>query len=160
MIDPLATADTRQDAWLFVVAFLRDQGENRLADDLIRRIAEQALGALVPAHDGAVEVLADDRVVGGFDDGGEVLGRMLTDFPLTNIEQHVHGAHQRAGCVIDRRRMGDEGNTCPIRTLGDRFHAPHRPAGLQRNRHRAFVVGQGCAVRPIKLERAAPEGLA
>jgi hypothetical protein len=42
-----------------------------LADRLRGAVAEDALGAEVPGADDAVERLADDRVVGGGDDGGE-----------------------------------------------------------------------------------------
>ena len=41
---------------------------DRLADDLMRRVAKEALSAGVPREDHAVEILADDGVMGGFDD--------------------------------------------------------------------------------------------
>ena len=59
---------------------------DRLADDLLGRVAEQALRALVPAHDGAVETLADDGVVRGFDDGREVLRGSLAVFALADVD--------------------------------------------------------------------------
>src|SRR2546421_12974834 len=53
--------------------------EDRLADRLGRRVAEELLGRPVPRRDGAVQRLADDRVVGRFHDGSESRRRRLTD---------------------------------------------------------------------------------
>ena len=53
----------------------RNDQRDRLADRLGCGVAEHPLGAAVPGHDDAVEVLADDRVVGRFDDGRESLRR-------------------------------------------------------------------------------------
>ena len=46
------------------------QPRDRLSDHLRRGVAKDALGARVPSADDAVEVLADDRVVGRLDHGG------------------------------------------------------------------------------------------
>ena len=47
----------------------RHQGGDGLADDLGGGVAQDPLGGLIPARDDPVERLADDGVVGGFDDG-------------------------------------------------------------------------------------------
>jgi hypothetical protein len=47
------------------------QLQNRLADDFMCRVAEDALGPHIPRRDDAVEVFADDGVVGRFNDRGE-----------------------------------------------------------------------------------------
>ena len=46
-----------------------NQDRHRFADDFLRRIAKNPLRPLVPAGDDAIEVFADDGVVGGFDNG-------------------------------------------------------------------------------------------
>ena len=46
----------------------RHQDGDGLADDLGGGVAQDPLGGLIPARDDAVERLADDGIVGGFDD--------------------------------------------------------------------------------------------
>jgi hypothetical protein len=71
VINPLASSDARQDFAFLAPQLGRDQQRDRLADHLGRRIAEDAFGAFIPGGDDAVEVLADDGIVGGLDDRGE-----------------------------------------------------------------------------------------
>src|SRR5271155_1885710 len=68
VFDALAAPDSLQDRLLLVLAIGWDQNRNRLADDFLRKVAENALRAAVPTRDGAIEVLADDGVVAVFDD--------------------------------------------------------------------------------------------
>jgi hypothetical protein len=67
----LAARDPRQNVALLLVQVGRDQGEDRRAHHLGRGIAEDPLRGGVPGQEGAVELLADDRLVGRLDDGGE-----------------------------------------------------------------------------------------
>ena len=69
--DRLARADARQDDVFFGLAVRRDDHPNRPADGFGRRVAEHPLGGPVPGRDDAVQILADDRVVGRFDDGDQ-----------------------------------------------------------------------------------------
>ena len=71
MLDPLAAPDTRQDLGLLAAMVRGDDHGDRVADGLGGGVAEEPFGATVPALDDAVQVLADDGVVGGFDNGGE-----------------------------------------------------------------------------------------
>jgi len=73
VIDGLAAPDARQYSRLFVHAIPRDQDGHRLADGFLGRIAEHPLGAAIPGLDDAVEILADNGVVGRLDDGREPL---------------------------------------------------------------------------------------
>ena len=71
VIDRAARAHLAQD-----VIFLRkpvggDDERDGLADRFFSGVAEHPLGGAVPRRDDAVEVLADDRVVGGLDNGGK-----------------------------------------------------------------------------------------
>src|SRR6202011_1254285 len=52
-----------------------NQEKDRLAHDLFRRVPEELCGGVIPACDAAVEIFADDGVVGGLDDGRK-LGEM------------------------------------------------------------------------------------
>jgi hypothetical protein len=67
MIDAFAAPQALDDAGLFVEMFLGDQDGDGFANRLIRRVAEDSLGAGIPRGDDAVERLRDDGVVGVFD---------------------------------------------------------------------------------------------
>ena len=71
VVEAIAAANAGQRLVFLGLAILRDQPPDRRADHLGGGVAEHPLGRLVPGLDDAVEVLADDRVVGGLDDGGE-----------------------------------------------------------------------------------------
>ena len=78
------THGTAQEKERFVQIFgegLREFGfvsvkDHGISDDLIRRIAEDAFGRGVPGNDRAIELLADDSVVGRFDDRGKQFRRI------------------------------------------------------------------------------------
>ena len=53
-----------QDLRHLLASFRRHDQDDRLADGLVRRIAEQALRALAPRGDAAIQRLLHDRVVG------------------------------------------------------------------------------------------------
>ena len=74
----LAMANAIEDSRLFVLVIFRDQDRNRLANDFLGRVAEQPFSAAIPAHDHAIEILADDRIVGIRDNGGKLLLDMLS----------------------------------------------------------------------------------
>jgi hypothetical protein len=57
---------------------LRQLGNNHpdgSADRFVRRVAKQAFGSAIPRLNDAVQIFADDRVVGEFNDGREAQGR-------------------------------------------------------------------------------------
>ncbi len=76
MLHGLAAADARDDFGFLVGAVGRDELRDIPADDLARGIAKDPFGAPVPADNGAVEPLADDGVVRGLDDRGQLLARL------------------------------------------------------------------------------------
>ena len=71
MVDDLAAADAGQHVVLLRVPLQGNDQLDVVADGLRRAVAEHPLGGAVPAGDDAVERLADDRVVGRVDDGGQ-----------------------------------------------------------------------------------------
>jgi hypothetical protein len=70
VIDALSTPNAIEDCRLVILAIRRDQDAPWLADGLFGRKAKDPLRSLVPRGDDAVEVLADNGVVGGFYDEG------------------------------------------------------------------------------------------
>jgi len=77
VIDTLTRAQPRQDLGLLFEAVRRNQHRDGLAHRLVRRVAENAGGALVPRDDHALERLADDRIVGRRHDGRETASQFF-----------------------------------------------------------------------------------
>src|ERR1700733_5569187 len=156
MIDAFTTPDTFQDAALLLQTVLRNQDRDRLADNLFGEVAEQALRAPVPGDDHTVEILADDRIVARFDDRTETALNTFGTLVLADVDQHVHGADQVAGSVVEGRRKRHERHARAVGPLGDRLAAAGPPPLPQPNRHRALVVRQWRAVWAIQAPGAAP----
>lgn len=55
----------------FIKAVGREQHGNRLPDDLLGRVAENALGGWIPASHDATQVFTDYSVIAGGNDGSE-----------------------------------------------------------------------------------------
>ena len=60
-----------------MLALRRKQDEQRLTDGLIGRVAEDSFRCRVPAGDEPVEVLANDRILRRFHDGGQPRARFV-----------------------------------------------------------------------------------
>src|SRR6185295_48198 len=85
-----------------------EQTGDRLADDLFGCVPEKAFGSWVPAGNYAIEVLTDDGVIRGLDDGGEQLPYLLRLRAFGEINQHVHGTDDIASRIMQRRRVRHE----------------------------------------------------
>ncbi len=70
--DRLAGPDARQDHVFFGLPIGGNDHADRLADGFGGGVAEHAFGRAVPGGDDAVQILADDGIVGRFDDAGEM----------------------------------------------------------------------------------------
>ena len=111
VLDALAGPDARQDEGLLVLVVGGDEDGHGLADDLVGRVAEDALGPAVPARDDGVERLGDDGVVGRVDDGRQPVG----------CDIHALRPHDRAagglggGQRIYGRVLGHRLTRLPIR---------------------------------------------
>src|SRR5207237_9343394 len=84
VFDALASGEPLQDLGLLVLPPRRNQERDRLADDLVRGVAKEAVRAFVPARDEAIERFADDAVVGRVHDGGETESLLVGFFALGN----------------------------------------------------------------------------
>ena len=71
VIDALAGANPGEDDGLVGLQLVRDDSEDGGADHLLTGVSENPGSGGIPTGDPAGEVLADDGVVGGFDDSGE-----------------------------------------------------------------------------------------
>jgi len=74
MFDGSARADILDDRVFLAEQLLGNDHPDVAPDRLRRRVAEDALGRPVPRQDGAVEGLADNRVIRRFNDASEMLG--------------------------------------------------------------------------------------
>src|ERR1700733_12548923 len=83
MLDLFATSQAGQNMVFLILVVLRNKRQNRPANHLRRGVAESPLGALVPGSNHTGQVFADNRVIGGFDDGGQKgLGPSLVKYIL------------------------------------------------------------------------------
>jgi hypothetical protein len=64
MLDALAATDPVENQILFLLVGLGNNEANRLPYRFRRGVAEHALGARIPRNDDAVQILADDGIVG------------------------------------------------------------------------------------------------
>ncbi len=71
MLDPLAAPERREDDVLLVPPVLGDEDQDRQAQDLVLTPPEDALGRAVPEENRPVDVLRDDGVFRGVDEGRE-----------------------------------------------------------------------------------------
>ena len=78
----------------------RHQDGDVPADDLVGGVAEDPLGAPVPARDDAVEGLGDDGIVGRFDDGREHLPEFLGPLPPGAVAEDAGHRHGWAGFAL------------------------------------------------------------
>src|SRR3984893_3269295 len=76
MLDTLAAPDTFENCRLLIMPVRRNQNRDRLAYHFLGRIAEDSLRAVVPTGDYAFEVLANNGIIRGLDDGGNSLRRV------------------------------------------------------------------------------------
>ena len=73
VVDPFAAFEPRDDITFFVETLRRNDQADVSAHGFGRRVAKGMFRARIPALDDAIERLADDGVVGRFDDGGQSL---------------------------------------------------------------------------------------
>ena len=94
MRHPLAALDTAQNAGLFFHTVRRKKQSHGAAEHFFGRVSVNPLGGFVPGVDAALEVLADDSVVGRLHNFGPpqygILDLCLVDFCLVGIRLVRH----------------------------------------------------------------------
>src|SRR5579859_1200074 len=99
VLDPLAAPDPLQDLRLFALPVIGNDHGDGFADYFFGQISKQTFGARIPADDDAAQIHADDRVVGGFHDAGELPAGLLAAALLGNVEQRSDPAFDIAGGI-------------------------------------------------------------
>lgn len=96
VIDALSSPESRDNLDFFLAAIERDNQRDRPSHRFGRRVAEHSFRGLIPTRDGAIEILADDCVVGGVDDRGQQAPGFLGMFPVGDVLQRSVKRDDRA----------------------------------------------------------------
>ena len=105
MFDPFPAADSGEQFWFLSEALLRNQHKHRLPDRFTGRVAEDFLGARIPARDDPFQRFANDRVVGRLDDGRELRANSAL---LLNLPEHlIEGVSQQTQLVVAEFHCAD-----------------------------------------------------
>ena len=113
MVKALAARDTGENLRFFRGAIRRDEHQHRLAHNFLRRETEELLRTAIPTGDGAFQGFADDRVIGGLDDGGEMRAHCLHSLRLGDVT-HETGE----GWRVLRADAGDGQFDRELRAIG------------------------------------------
>ena len=157
---PLAAAQAFEDHSLLVQPVGRQQQRDRLADHFCGAVAEHGLGGAVPGGDHALERLADDRVLGRFDDAREVLPQLATAPGLGDVV--VDLGHQRRGIGgrAMQRLVADDDDSLSVAAPVMQFDVAARAGEFgsqQVVRDAANRLGRGKPVEPLHAVRPIPD---
>ena len=97
VLDALASSNPSEHVLLSREAIGGNNRRDGPTDHLRRGVAEHLLGATIPRLHDAVEILADDRVVGGVDDRRQPARLPLHEAPLGDVTGDLRGAHDHTG---------------------------------------------------------------
>ncbi len=111
VVDALARLEARDDPVFLLESILGDDERDVATHGLLRGVAEQPLRRGVPALDHAIERLADDGVVGGFDDRRQQAGSAqaargvrLPVSPFGDVPKDEDAPRDRAPFILYRCR--------------------------------------------------------
>ena len=110
VVDALAAPDALQDARLFIEPTGRYEHGDRLADRFRRCVTKEPHGPVIPTGDDAVEVFADDGIVGRRGDGRDwarACSACLRSVMSTSMLMPTIGRRYRAGVGwgVNHRRV-------------------------------------------------------
>jgi hypothetical protein len=120
MLDTLAAPDTFENRRLLIMPVRRNQNHDRLAYHFLGRIAEDSLRAVVPTGDYAVEVLANNGIIRGLDDGGNSLRRVQgQQRPISRRREGAQAGHHAQVFRVEAatRVVRDDPDCADCRTL-------------------------------------------
>ena len=143
MIDALAGPDAAEDVFLFIGPFGRNDKGNVSTDGLLRGVAEESLGGGIPTLDDAVQVLADDGIVGRIDDRRQVRASQFRTPAVGNIDEDVHGPNDLSPFILQWSGVGQGGPSAAVGAFDDDFKPALRLAVPQRESHPALVMRHG-----------------
>ena len=140
VIDALAAADACEDFVLLVQPILRDDDRDGLSHCFMRGVPEHPLRCPIPRLDDTVEILADDRVVGGVDDRAQSVLLAFENRLGADVTSNLGGSDDPIVLVSNRRdgqRDGNERAVLPLPHCLEVFD-PFAPANAAK--HVVFLV--------------------
>src|SRR5580704_14815951 len=117
MIHSFALLQAGDNLGLFIETIRWDERRHRFADNLVSGVAEEPLRAFVPACDDAVQIFANDGVVGRIDDGSKKAANALGVVVFGDVAGDFGCADNLALIVSDRRngqRDIEQGGVLPL----------------------------------------------
>lgn len=132
VFDALPAANLRDDTGLLLEPIRRKKHGDRFAENLGGGVAKDSLCSVVPTGDGAVQVFAENCVIGGFDNGAEQLAAGFGGFARGNVADE--GAKDRRSLTID---TNDGEFARELRAVG-----PHRRNLHALPEHAGFTCGK------------------
>src|SRR5258708_1475343 len=90
MVNPLSRSQPAQDVFFFGVQFRRNEDRNRLAQNLLFRVTEDALRTGIPAGDDPVQIFRDNGVIGTLHDSGQHRTGSLRGLLLGNVHARAY----------------------------------------------------------------------
>src|SRR5579863_2708804 len=85
MINALPPSEGCENTSLFFETVWRDDQSNMLANRFFGSVTKNSLCGFVPIDDDAVEILRDNGILRGFDDGSEATLYLLGSLALANV---------------------------------------------------------------------------
>ena len=139
VIDALTAPYAREDAGLLVVSLSRNQNRDRFADSFFGGIAKQPLRALIPTHNDAVQIFADNGVIRRLDDGGQSLTGLFGLLQLGDILKYVDRAAAATVHIVQGIDVYVGRDPGAIRTFNRDLFIPRCLTGFYRYRHWRFA---------------------
>src|SRR5262245_55330026 len=103
MGDSFAPAHPYEDVIFLMRPICWQKHGHWLADGLCRGVTVEPLGATIPGEDNAIEILTDDGVFRGFDDGGQLSSRVRLQ--SHSLKPEISG-HPIIAALISRMGQG------------------------------------------------------
>src|SRR5262249_56273800 len=92
MVNPFTPPDPLEDSWYFVGPIRWCEHGDGVSHCFASPVAEDPLGTLIPTGDDAIDVLADDGVVGRFDNRGQKAIGLFRPPPVGHITKYQNDA--------------------------------------------------------------------
>src|SRR4051794_25281102 len=103
MIDALAPLQPFEESSDFIWTIGAREQREQATVHFLGRVAVEILGALVPTGDVTFEIVADDGIVAGFDDGGEMQAGLHGTATFADIAEDENDAGDRPAFAADGR---------------------------------------------------------
>ncbi len=161
MFDPSSSTNVFDDRLFVRMKMLWNQLEDGIPNDLLRGVAEDPCGSVIPTGDNAIQVFAHNHIVRGRHDRCKFTKTLRTLSPfrfglpnLRNITNRAQNSASRALCLGFKISVDLDTSKSPVRAIHQPFKA-ERLAPFQRVFH---GLSQGIPI--VRVHNLAYEGAA